>query len=119
MPFDYTADNGQDTSNAGAGADLNPHPDGKAWSKCCKNTEDGLCCAFVRTQANGARITPSQGTHRAGSYPIKFHSNKLKKASQVPFFCCHRLDGEYHRVCAGWDAVFGNKHIQAQNNSGE
>ena len=65
-----------------------PHPDGKAWPKCCRKTETGDSCNCA------------------------FMDNRLEDINdtQPPFFCGHRTteDG-YIRVCAGWDAKYGNK----------
>lgn len=105
--FDYTKKTGQ------TGA-LDPHPDGKAWPKCCKGMSDGLCCAFVPNQYGGPRINKKakrryfEGDGEIGGKPV----------SSIPFMCVHRsTDDGYHRVCAGWDACFGNKAITTREKS--
>src|SRR5215469_4958707 len=114
MKFDYTQNTGQITEKNTA--PLTPHPDGQAWPKSCKNIDGhkGFCCAFVKAQESGARLTLAKGGGMADAYPLKDNPDKLK-AKDVPFFCAHRLteDG-HHRVCAGWDACFGNKHHESR-----
>lgn len=107
--FDYTK-----TAQRGIwGSVLSPHPDGKAWPKCCKdlpceaNSEGKVSCAFVHNQEYGARLDINKGDdtrmYSAGT--------PLARVNETPFMCVHRkTDDGYHRVCAGWDACFGNKH---------
>ena len=78
---------GHFAKNLDGGDPAEPHPDGKAWPKCCQKTEtgDNCNCAFIDGRSHDMDCT------------------------QPPFFCGHRItkDG-YIRVCAGWDAKYGN-----------
>lgn len=106
--FDYTNDTGQFHEDT----PLTPHPDGKAWPKCCRDNADGLSCAFVKDQGGGARLTNHDGDKKVfyGS------EGELVQPKDVPFMCCHRTtDDGYYRVCAGWDACFGNKSKGARS----
>jgi hypothetical protein len=105
--FDYTKDTGQVGIDH---AKLSPHPDGKAWPKCCKGVfhqSTGLVsCAFVPNQIGGARLYKDTGDRR---YALEGPVGR-SQVQDTPFMCCHRsTDDGYHRVCAGWDACFGNK----------
>lgn len=107
--FDYTKDTGQQDSTYRR---LTPHPDGKAWPKCCRHNEDGLCCAFIKTQESGARLD-----HESGERRCAYGSELIRRTvKNTPFMCAHRsTDDGYYRVCAGWDACFGNKSQGAKS----
>lgn len=116
--FDYTK-----TDQVGLKREtLSPHPDGQAWPKCCKELPynpaltggSTISCAFVHMQPHGARLSAQRGSlvtsyDSMGSHVVKY----------TPFMCVHRTteDG-HHRVCAGWDACFGNKAIKARGDHG-
>lgn len=63
-----------------------PHPDGKPWAKCCRSEQTGdyVNCAFIDGRGEGPMT--------------------------APFFCAHRNDDGYLRVCAGWHAKHGKDH---------
>lgn len=99
--FDYTYNHGQKNSKYQC---LIPHPDGAAWPKCCRGSD--IDCAFIKNQSGGSRLTklhpPSKVTYGGDGL---IHDPKT-----VPFMCAHlSTDDGYYRVCAGWDACFGNK----------
>lgn len=109
--FDYTKDNGQIGVMRGP---LPPHPDGKAWPKCCRDgkiADESVDCAFIRDQCGGARLTKGM-TARMSVYS----GSGTVVIRETPFMCCHRsTDDGYYRVCAGWDACFGNKSLAAHD----
>lgn len=90
---------------------LNPHPDGKPWVKCCRDSKrdnDRSCQCFMKKP----RGRPSRF-----EYFIRWNSPVAKKVRELAetrqrFFCVHRKDGDYHRECAGWAAKFktGENH---------
>lgn len=111
--FDYTKT--EQRGMHGQPLSHHPHPDGKAWPKCCKNVGglDGkLCCAFVPNQEFGPRLTKKEGARELVYTP----GSSSGRVDKTPFVCVHRTtDDGYHRVCAGWDACFGNKTITAKS----
>lgn len=93
------------------GYDINAHPDGKPWTKCCTGLDTSgrlnTCQCLMRKPPGGdSRYDASLDT--SGS--SLFLGLDQLKAEKGRFFCTHRKDGEYHRECAGWAAKFsGNK----------
>lgn len=73
--------------------DAGMHPDGEAWSKCCRANAGGdpANCAYV-----DKRLIASE-------------------PSAAPFPCTHRRTDEGHyRVCAGWNACHGAAYRKAR-----
>lgn len=108
--FDYANDTGQIGFNK---EPLIPHPDGKAWPKCCRghviDDKPPLDCAFIKNQNGGARLRVNDA-----SRIMAYDGQCMAKVKNTPFICAHRsTDDGYHRVCAGWDACFGNKSLSA------
>ncbi len=96
----------------------NPHPDGHPWAKCCGTKTDVNCMCLMRKPKN----EPSRFRKMLDNlYQFNpFSQNALSQiarrkllkcvAEKGRFFCIHRMDGEYHRECAGWAAkITGNK----------
>lgn len=108
--FDYTKNHGQSGIH---GERTSPHPDGQAWPKCCRDAVIGcdkrVDCAFIRNQEYGARLNKKN--------PVSYVGNGIhgKSSASTPFVCVHRkTEDGYHRICAGWDACFGNKAIASR-----
>lgn len=109
--FDYAKNTGQ---HGIMSEQLIPHPDGKPWPKCCRGgkiDDKDVDCAFIRTQDGGARLSIHERSNR--SYDgCGLGATKVR---DIPFMCAHRsTDDGYHRVCAGWDACFGNKSLNGK-----
>jgi hypothetical protein len=68
------------------------HPDGKPWKKCCTDEKADIIGTYCSCAATRGCFNRSD-----------------VDCSIFPFVCCHRKDGEYLRVCAGWHAKFGKK----------
>lgn len=85
---------------------LNPHPDGKPWTKCCRSLEDNSIqcqCFMKKPPANKSRF----------QIFVNFGSGIIKglMTEKGRFFCVHRsTDDGFHRECAGWAAkITGNR----------
>jgi hypothetical protein len=79
-----------------------PHPDGQPWPSCCCDAKYGpKCCAYVDTET----IT---GMNRVDNG--MYYSKEAKDAFEGGgrFFCAHRNDQGYTRVCHGWAVRDGN-----------
>jgi len=87
-----------------------PHPDGKAWTKCCIGPRDGeFCRCFVR-KPKGRKSRLDE--HIEGDSHASWTDIALKLiAAKGRFFCVHRKDDGYHRECAGWFAKFGKGRV--------
>jgi hypothetical protein len=68
-------------------ANVNPHPDGRAWRKACGE------CAF--------RVSDPQ--HLGDRYQTKIREFD----GESVFYCVHRQDGENNRICACYAAING------------
>ena len=92
-----------------------PHPDGKAWDKCCNSADhpppsggvdldtESSCMCFMRK--------PRRGTSRFEKFR---HCSDTKQvmAEKGRFMCPHRMtDDGYHRECAGWAARFAKERL--------
>lgn len=81
--------------------DINPHPDNKAWSKCCRpenrafgNEKNDPQCFCRRNALNG----------KARRDWAIFRDRADKVAAEGGrFFCAHqKTEDGYHRECGGW-----------------
>lgn len=99
-----------------------PHPDGQPWPKCCgdKKTEQSQCTCLMRKPRYGrpryAIIMDMLARPRtygitSDQEPAITSGKALERLQSEGgrFFCVHRMDGKYHRECAGWAAKFNKK----------
>jgi hypothetical protein len=78
-----------------------PHPDGQPWPKCCchHNNGDPTQCAYVDKYKDTGLNRFDQGIVAMGGEESQI-GRVYKQGGR--FFCAHRNDNGYSRVCHGW-----------------
>lgn len=91
---------------------IEAHPDGCPWLKCCGSKCNSVCA--YRRHYGRSRIEKMGkiARHNTAAAPELCQTvESLNNGAR--FFCMHRTDDGFHRVCAGWHSakeVFPNEH---------
>lgn len=82
---------------------IEAHPDGCPWLKCC-GTRTNLVCAY-RRKGEWSRIGEVGRIARDPFTSAELRQTIESLNNGARFFCMHRADEGFNRVCAGWHSA--------------